>query len=134
MNVDGTGLKQLAQKSCVKPKCIEGLPDGLAWSPDGTRIAFYRLQADAAGNIIGEGLWLMKADGSGAHEVLHHNLASNAADGQAAWSPDGKRLVFIRDGPDGKAVFTAAIDGTDVRQVTPWKLNANDPHGRPMGR
>ena len=132
VNVDGSGLKQL-DKKCLKPKCIEGLPDGLAWSPDGTRIAFYRLLADAAGNIIGEGLWVMKADGTGAHEVIHHNLASNASDGQAAWSPDGKRLVFIRDAPEGKAIFTASVDGTDVRQVTPWKLNANDPAWSPDG-
>lgn len=62
-------------------------PGGLAWSPDGKRIAFGRggLHAD---------LWVMRADGTGAHRITH----GPADDFWPAWSPAGTRIAFERNG------------------------------------
>jgi Tol biopolymer transport system component len=131
---DGTGLKQLDKTTCVRPTCLGELADGLAWSPDGTQLVFYRLLGDAAGKPVNAGLWVMKSDGTGAHQVTLRNDRSGSDDGRAGWSPDGKRLVFVRTTTKGAAIFTVAIDGTDLRQVTPLKLHADDPAWSPDGK
>lgn len=134
VNADGTGLRQLDATSCVKPKCLGDLADGLAWSPDGKLIAFFRLFGDASGNVTGTGLCVMNADGSGVRQVIHHKAASDTGDGQAAWSPDGTHLVFTREHPQGTTtIFTAKVDGTDVHQVTPAGMSVNDPAWSPDG-
>ena len=53
-----------------------------AWSPDGQRIAFHKLNVD--------GLWLVNPDGSG-----ERRLTTNR-DRDAAWSPDGRKLATTR--------------------------------------
>ncbi len=63
---------------------VDGTPFGMAWSPDGSRVA-YRLQ-EVGGRIS---LWVAGIDGTGATslglDVLH----------DAKWSPDGTRLAFV---------------------------------------
>jgi hypothetical protein len=57
-----------------------------AWSPDGTRIAFTRGEADS---YIGE-IWVMNADGTGQSRLTPpFDIGVNAA-----WSPDGTQIVF----------------------------------------
>jgi len=55
--------------------------------------------------------------------------------GQPTWSPDGRRLAFARDTPDGATeIFTAAPGGGDLRQVTRWGSVAGTPTWTPDGR
>jgi len=60
------------------------------------------------------------------------------------WSPDGRKLVFYRwraakdqfpeESPDAEAaVFTVNVDGTGVKQLTPWKMRCGDPDWSPDG-
>ncbi|HEX6460047.1 MAG TPA: hypothetical protein VF032_14105 [Thermoleophilaceae bacterium] len=87
-----------------------------AWSADGTKIAFVRVDSN-----VGQ-IWVMNADGSGQHNVTN-NPANN--DSQPAWSPDGTQITFVRvnsstnsediwvmnaDGTGAHAVFTAPVD------------------------
>ncbi len=60
-----------------------------AWSPDGTRIAYIRIDN---GHETAE-LWLVRKDGSGLHglSVVH------AADAPS-WSPDGRWIAYAGDG------------------------------------
>jgi TolB protein len=54
------------------------------------------------------------------------------------FSPDGKRLLFVKIGlPSGRAraIFVSNVDGSAVRQVTSWRLNGGDnPDWSPGGK
>ena len=48
-----------------------------------------------------------------------------------AWSPDGKQLVFgvettDRGAGEQPALFVVNSDGSGLRQLTPWSLDAGD--------
>ena len=60
------------------------------WSPDGKTIAFI---SDRDG---GDNLWLVNADGTGAHRITRE--VDNALS-SPAWTPDGQYLVVRRFGP-----------------------------------
>jgi dipeptidyl aminopeptidase/acylaminoacyl peptidase len=70
----GDGLQQITtgSKSATDP----------AFSPDGTRIVFSRL---------GSGIFRVNLDGTGLRR-----LTSGARDTYPVWSPDSKRIAFIR--------------------------------------
>jgi Tol biopolymer transport system component len=90
---------------------LERLGKGLAarWSPDGQLLVF------AAPTAVSDGdLFLMNADGSGRCRLL----ATPAREYPAGWSPDGKRILFSRWGPDGADVFVVNTDGSGVRNLS----------------
>jgi Tol biopolymer transport system component len=144
VDIDGTGLREIDAASCVKP-C--GGDEDVSWSPDGTQLAVTRaLFADdpltPTSTPYNVALWVMHADGSGAHQITLKGhvcdgpCPGGAQDDRAAWSPDGKRLAFTRDTystPEQFGIFTIAPDGSDLRQVTPGTMNADDPAWSPDG-
>lgn len=81
-------------------------------SPDGALVAYVRTPARQQS---GGSLWVMNADGSGAHQ-----LAQAADARRPAWSPDGSALAFA----NGHAVYTVpAGGGAPVLRIP----NATDP-------
>jgi len=70
----------------------------IAWSPDGSRLAFIR---------GGEGLYLINADGSDLHPSLG---ASPDMIGVAGWLPDGNHVVVATRSPEGTQVQTVNIE------------------------
>ncbi len=96
IRTDGSNLRKLTD---------DGFRNrGPAWSPDGTRIAFY---SDRGGAYD---LWTIRADGSGLTRLMKSPLNSPW---YPRWSPDGKRLscgsdavgyVIPTDSPPGQAV------------------------------
>ncbi len=82
----------------------------IAWSPDGTRIAF-SYQPPAGTNFD---IAVMSADGIGPITFLTNDSAD---DHNPAWSPDGTRIAFVR-GPVGGSVdrgdlYVMDADGSD---------------------
>jgi len=144
VNADGTDPVRLGP-DCTNtpPPACEDRGDG-AWSPDGRSIAFNRAWgAVQNGQIQRSELWVMDADGSHARPITRltarHPYTRDV--GNAMWSPNGKSLVLtIINGSLGKpaghqAVFTIHADGTGLRRLTPWNLDAGDhPDWSPDGK
>ena len=133
---DGKGLSPLVP--CDFADHCHGV-NSPAWSPDGTKIAFrYGLGNPAFVDSLSyqAGIWIEDTDGSGLRQVTQLT-PGRSWDSDPQWSPDGRKLVFARADlkTDASAVFTVNLDGTDVRRVTPWRLNGGDgPDWSPDGR
>jgi Tol biopolymer transport system component len=107
VNPDGTNPRPLVRE-CGGARC-----GGLAWSPDGSRLALYSAGAPGctgtrARPCLGatDGIYIVDADGSGLQRI-------NADGRQPSWSPDGSRIAFLQSGE----LFTMAPDGTNVTPV-----------------
>jgi Tol biopolymer transport system component len=137
VNVDGSGLVPLDPAGCGR-LCVAEDVEGAAWSPDGRSIVVTRVYADAKGDPMRIGLWIVDVDSGRARELTKHTIASGLEDHQASWSPDGRFVVFDRSdatvGPGRSAIFTIRVNGTDAQRVTPWDLNAGDPDWSPDGK
>jgi dipeptidyl aminopeptidase/acylaminoacyl peptidase len=124
------------------------------FSPDGTRIAFFRqngpksfalfvvgVNGGAVHQISGwqpdmgtaswspDGRWILTDNGQGSLYVLHPNgtnrhrislaISNDYAAFTPGWSPDGKKIVFGLARSTGQGgIYTADINGSDVKQVT----------------
>ncbi len=81
--LDGSGRTTLTPE--------EGRYAGLAWSPQGDKLAFAVVADEAHAQ-----LWIADADGAG--RLLVHDYAMEFSDPSislsAAWAPDGRRLLF----------------------------------------
>jgi Ca2+-binding RTX toxin-like protein len=86
-------------------------PTAPDWSPDSSRIVF----ATSAGD-----LHVVGADGSG--------LVRLGVGVGPAFSPDGSRIAFVRDGD----VWTARPDGTDAARVTRSPAQESEPAWQPV--
>jgi TolB protein len=79
-----------------------------AWSPDGTRLAAIRLGTD--NTIL---VYDARAAASG-HPTEPVVIFRSSVDGPfyLSWTPDGRAVSFLADGPDGLALRIAPADGT----------------------
>jgi len=143
---DGSGLKQIdpgcPRGTPVTDICEENVP---AWSPDGTQVAFFNAYGKEK-TINGEhwidvgAIAVMNADGSGVRQLTQLRRPTSSEDIDPFWSPDGKRIGFVRLNSTAKprnrqAIFVMNTDGTGVRRVTPWRLDAGDhPDWSPDGK
>jgi dipeptidyl aminopeptidase/acylaminoacyl peptidase len=84
-------------------------------SPDGSQIVYTRRWVDKLEDSWESSLWLVEADGSRNHFLVHGS--------GARWSPDGTRIAYFADGePEGKQLFVRWMDAsgatTQVTRVT----------------
>jgi Tol biopolymer transport system component len=77
---DGTGDREVVSGRFVRSP---------AWSPDGSRIAFFGRFDDGPWHI-----YTINADGSG----LETLTSGSRFDRNPNWSPDGTKIVFVRGG------------------------------------
>src|SRR3954469_17136923 len=72
-------------------------------SPDGSRIVYTRQQVNKLEDKWESNLWILNADGS-----QHRFLVKG---GNARWSADGKRLMYLAEGePKGAQLFVRWVD------------------------
>jgi TolB protein len=123
--------------SCQAPCQSDGFAQ---WSPQGKRIAFQRQLGPASGQIHLFAIYVMRADGTHVRRITHRG-ATIATDHRfydlaPTWSPTATRLAFERvDGPsDLHAICTVRVDGTGLRRITRWRLDASQPDWSPNGR
>jgi Tol biopolymer transport system component len=120
VNKDGSGLTRL----------IDHDGRGADWSPDGSRLAFTRVEEPSSVRIH-----VIDADGS---NLTYFEPPAGYWDSSPAWSPDGTRIAFRRDGPLGgndlSAILVMDADGTNVQEVTaPGTYSDDDPAWSPDG-
>ena len=90
----------------------------VAWSPDGRRIAYAATNGDEDPSAI----YVVDADGSGRRRLTPPR--PRQYDESPVWSPDGKRLLFVRTPIGGGAeryvpeVWTMRADGSHQRRLT----------------
>lgn len=103
-----------------------GLPHDspLDYSPDGTKLVFYRaVRAEPDFPIdIGGWLWIANVDGSDTHPLFTGDVNPWW---NARWSPDGSKILFVEERlqPTG-ALWTIEPDGSNLTKVF------EDPDGR----
>lgn len=91
-----------------------------SWAPDGTRL----LVDD------GNDVFAVDPDGGNRRQLT----TSPAYDGQAAYSPDGRRIAFVSTRDGSARIWVMNADGTDPHTITSNFPGANRPTWSPDGR
>lgn len=87
-----------------------------SWSPDGTSITFASWRQEHNDAERAPHIYVMRSDGSEQRRLL---VASPNTSTGAAWSPDGKSMVYSRQiDSEGADLFIADADGSNQRRIT----------------
>lgn len=100
-------------------------------SPAGRHVVFPVTRYDVEKNRGRSRLWLLTA-GEAAPRAL---TAEDASSDQPSWSPDGRRIAFVRrrEGEKGQ-IHVLSLDGGEAEKRTDLPLGAFDPRWFPDGR
>lgn len=128
VRADGTGLRQLTSGP--------GAEFTPAWSPDGKQLAVTAQGEPGAA----PGIFLVDA-ASGEMRAVTSNPYPGYLDKEPDFSPDGRRIVFVRERSlleaGGKAnlaaLFVVNVDGTGLRRLTEWQDAVGTPSWSPNG-
>ena len=132
---DADGARARRLPPCPLPRCAgHGEP---AWSPDGKRLVV-NVDIDVRPGQPPRRFAIAIIDlATGTERTVVENSFEAGQNHFPRWSPDGRRLVFWRgrERPGGyqTAVFVVKVDGTGLRQLTPWRMLAGDPDWSPDG-
>jgi dipeptidyl aminopeptidase/acylaminoacyl peptidase len=101
-----------------------------ALSPDGRWAAVavrkYDVEADASWSEI----WRVALDGSNVRQMT----SGREEDSSPAFSPDGKRLLFVSSRSGSSQLWTMPVDGGEATQLTEFAPGVADPVWSPDGR
>jgi dipeptidyl aminopeptidase/acylaminoacyl peptidase len=101
-------------------------------APGGRTAAVPVVTFDLATNRSRGRLWLVPADGSPPRPLTSAEHDSR----EPSWSPDGRRVAFLRKGPEKDAkqqVHVLPVDGGEPEKLTDLPLGAFDPRWTPDG-
>jgi TolB protein len=128
-----------SNRTYLSTACGRICGDGYAsWFPGGKRLALQRGACGTVNTLMA--VYVMRANGSQARRVTQKNATCanrhRYSDTAPTVAPRGKRLVFERvDEKRGKnAIFSIRLDGTGLRRLTPWRIDASQPDWSPNGR
>ena len=100
------------------------------WSPDGKQLLFLRPLPHTK---IGSSIWVMRADGSEAREILEdssHTVQTN-------WLPNGTGILFASERGGLSAIYSVDLEGKNVRKIAAdasmnWFRPAESPDGNSL--
>jgi dipeptidyl aminopeptidase/acylaminoacyl peptidase len=103
-------------------------------SPDGAQVVFTRVVVNDKQDDYDTSLWMVPTAGSEAPR----RLTSGTRDTSPRWSPDGRRLAFVRSVErEGRAqpsqIYLLALDGGEARPITDVARGATAPVWSPDG-
>ncbi len=112
MNADGSNVQRISFG--------DGRYGTPVWSPRGDLVAFTKIKGGRF--YIG----VMRSDGTG-----ERTISESWLDEGPTWSPNGRVIMFFRQGPSGKTrLYSVDVSGRNLREVlTP--LDASDPAWSP---
>jgi dipeptidyl aminopeptidase/acylaminoacyl peptidase len=104
-------------------------------SPDGSTVAFVRVTVNEKENRYETALFVVPASGAEAPRRLTAGIRDTAP----RWSPDAKRIVFVRnpekDGkPQPSQLYLLDMDGGEARSITEGAGAATNPVWSPDGK
>jgi Tol biopolymer transport system component len=107
MNANGTGLHKLITE-------IFGPVNDGSWSPQNQIVFSRHVTASVPGSI-----WVINSDGTGLHEINVRGLDCGGIVGchEPQWSPDGTKIIFATNSPQGSFVYTMNADGTGLKKI-----------------
>ena len=113
VNADGTGLVRLTNLGNLEPA------NTLAWTPDGTRIAF----------TTRRDINTISADGSGVPVNLTNSTGSD--DRQPSYTSDGSKIVYASNNLSDNSLDGIYVMNADGTGVTFTGTNGSDPEWKP---
>ncbi len=106
-------------------------------SPDGGRVAFTRVTVDEKRTGYETSIWTVSTTGN----ESPIRMTNGKHDGQPRWSPDGKRIAFVRGGdkdesgkPKPSQIALLSLEGGEARVVTDLPKGASGPVWSPDGK
>ena len=104
-------------------------------SPDGSQVAFVRVNVDEKGGTYETSLWIVGTDGT----APARRLTGGTRDTAPRWSPDGSRLAFVRvaekdDKMQPPQIYVISMAGGEGRALTDIPRGAGNPAWSPDGR
>lgn len=128
-NVDNTEIYSIGANGRGRRALTRnfGADGGAAWSPDGSRIAFWSERFEGRQRV--RGLYVMHADGSGRRRLSPRYLVVAENEGGVAWSPDGSRITFEAARSLRTGIWVVRTDGSGLRQLARGRDPAWSPRG-----
>lgn len=113
INADGSGLRKVANTAAPS--------FDFAWSPDGRKLVFVK-RPERSGATCGpaggckDEIYAINADGTDLRRLTRNTVD----DSHPVWSPDGRRIAFVRDRDWQTAnIYVMNADGSAQRRLPP---------------
>ena len=108
---------------------------GLSLNSDGSKAVFTVTSIEPDGDSKWESkyvnqLWLVSTEA----DTSPKQLTAKESSSQAAWSPDGNQIVFVRVAEGKPQLFLLSLNGGEAIQLTRFKYGAGNPKFSPDGK